>query len=86
MNEILNDLYYGEFSGFERKRTTGNKALLDKIDAERTYFVQKLSADDAQRFEKLESLYMQSSCYEQEDAFVYGFKFATKIMCAVFTE
>ena len=88
MNQILNDLYNDEFSRLGRKvyRTTENIALMDKIDAEREYFIQKLSAADAQRFEKLESLYLQSSNYEQEDAFACGFKFATKLMCAVFTE
>ena len=88
MNEILHDLYYGKFSSFERKvyRTTENKALIDKIDIEKKHLAQKLSADDAQRLENLESLYLQSSNYDQEDAFAYGFKSATKLMHEIFTE
>ncbi|MCL1882508.1 MAG: hypothetical protein FWF81_01970 [Defluviitaleaceae bacterium] len=84
--KIFEGLYNGDFSVFERKvpRTTENKALHKKINDEERYFVQKMSIDDCQRFQKLQDLYMESSSYEQEDAFAYGFRFATMIMSAVF--
>ena len=84
--KIFEGLYNGDFSAFERKvpRTAENKALHKKINDEERYFVQKMSVDDCQRFQKLQDLYMESSSYEQEDAFAYGFRFATMLMCAVF--
>lgn len=45
-----------------------------------------MSLDDCQRFEALESLYNQSSGFEQMDAFSYGFKLGTMLMCAVFID
>ena len=84
--KIFEGLFNGNFSAFERKvyRTAENKALHKKISNEVRYFEQKMSIDDVQRFEVLGNLYMESSSYEQEDAFAYGFKFATMLMSAVF--
>jgi len=48
--------------------------------------MQKMSPDDCERFEELEFLYMQVSDYEQKDAFSYGFKLGTMLMCAVFND
>ena len=86
MSKILKDLYYGEFRPFERKvlRTQENKALHENIQAEEQYFKDKLNADDCARFEALQNLYAISNSHEQEDAFMYGFKFATMLMSAVF--
>lgn len=84
---VFKALYNGDFNAFERKviRTAENKAIYKKLDSETRYFTQKMSLDDAERFKQLENLFMESNNYEQEDAFAYGFKFATMLMCAVFT-
>ena len=86
MSKILKDLYYGKVRPFERKviRTQENEALHRNIRAEEQYFKDKLSVDDYTRFETLQNLYMMSSSHEQEDAFTYGFKFATILMSSVF--
>ena len=79
MRDIFKALYNGDSTAFERKviRTSENKAVYKKLDSETKYFTQKMSLDDAERFKQLENLFMESSDYEQEDAFAYGFKLAT---------
>jgi hypothetical protein len=85
---IFESLYYGDIIPFERKvqRTKENIALHKKIENELRYFAEKMSLDDNKRFEEFQNLHAQSSGYEQEDAFAYGFKFATMLMSAVFSE
>jgi len=86
MKNILHDLYYGYFSAWERGpiHTKEHQAVNRRIEDEKGYFMQKMSADDCQRFEVLENLYSQSSDCEQADAFSYGFRLATMLMCAAF--
>ena len=88
MKNIFNDLYHGHYNAWERRpnRTAEYTAVNNKIEDEKRYFIQKMSLDDCQRFEKLENLYTESSHYEQIDAFSYGFKLATILMCSVFIE
>ena len=88
MKKIFYDLYHGNFNAWERRpvRTAEIKAVDCKIESEKRYFVQKMSLDDCQRFEALENLYSQSSDFEQIDAFSYGFKLGTMLMCAVFMD
>jgi len=64
--------------------TEENKAINHKIEDEKRHFIQKMSIDDCERFQKLENLYSHSNEFEQEDAFAYGFKLATMLICAVF--
>lgn len=86
MRSILHDFYNGRFTAWERRliRTAENISINNKVEDEKRYFMHKMSLDDCQRFEALESLYSHSSDYEQEDAFAYGFKLGTMLMCAVF--
>jgi len=86
MRNILRRLYNGKFSPFERNvhRTPENIALHNKIEGEIEYFIQKIALDDVDRFQELENLYTESSSYEQEDAFAYGFKMGMMLCCAVF--
>ncbi|MCL2851883.1 MAG: hypothetical protein FWE20_02440 [Defluviitaleaceae bacterium] len=83
---ILRSLFNGEFSAWERRpiRTEENKTVHRKIEDENRYFIQKMSIDDGERFQKLENLYTYSNEFEQEDAFAYGFRLAAMLMCAVF--
>ena len=88
MKNIFEKLYYGEFRPFERKiiRTPNNQALNKKIREEERYFIEKMSVDDSARFKQLQNLYMQSNAYDQEDSFIYGFKLATMLMSAIFSD
>ena len=88
MNKIFTDLYYGRYNPYERKpyRASKDIAVNQKIAEEKRYFLQKMSEEDAKRFEALEDLYNESDSYGHIDAFSYGFKFATTIICAVFMD
>ena len=85
MKNILQDLYDGHISYEERPyiRTIEEKAVDRKIEDEKRYFIEKMSLDDCKRFQELENLYTQSSDYGQYNAFSYGFKLATALMCTV---
>ena len=85
---ILYDLYNGKFNAWERRsiRTLESMEVSRKIDDETRHFAQKMSLDDFQRFQNLEGLYLRSSDFEQADAFSYGFRLGTKLMCAVFLD
>ena len=85
---IMSDLYHGRINAWERRpnRTSENIAVNCKIEDEKRYFTQKMSLDDVQRFEALENLYSQSSDFEQESAFSYGFKLGAMLMSDVFID
>lgn len=87
-NNILHSLYNGEFKAWERQSTctAESKTVRRKIDNENRYFMEKMSLDDCKRFQELESLYHHSSHFEQADAFSYGFKLGTILMCAVYLD
>lgn len=78
---ILHDLYHA----WDRPtiHTDEAKAVYRKIEAERRYFVQKMSLDDCQRFQALENLFSESNQFEQVSAFSHGFKLGAAIMSAV---
>jgi len=85
---VLHDLYNGQFNASVR-RSTGTAeglAVRRKIDAENRYFMQKMSPDDCRRFEELDNLYFKYSDFEQADAFAYGFRLGTILMCAVYSD
>jgi len=86
MRKIFNDLYNGRYNAWERRpyRTDENRAPYRKIEDEIRYFSQKMSLDDFGRLQALENLYNEASDFEQMDAFAYGFKLSTTLMCAVF--
>jgi len=86
MSKVFYDLYHGRYSAWERRpnRTDENRAVNRKIEDEKRYFSQKMSLDDFQRLIALENLYTDASDFEQVDAFTYGFKLGTTLMCAVY--
>ena len=88
MSKILKDLYYGKVNAWECRpiHTEEYLTINRKIEDEKHYFMQKMPPEDRQRFEELENLYCQSSDFEHEGAFSQGFKLATILMCAVFTD
>lgn len=88
MKNVLNDLYYGRVSAWERRpiRTDEEKAINSKIEAEKRYFIEKMSLDDCQRFQALENLYTQAHEFDEIDAFRYGLKLGVMLMSAVFMD
>jgi hypothetical protein len=88
MREVFSNLFHGRYSAWERKpyRTDENKAVNRKIEDEKRYFSLKMSLDDFQRLQALENLYNEASDFEQMDAFTYGFRLGTTLMCAVFMD
>ena len=88
MSSILNDLYYGRISPWERCSTHNEESqeIGRKIEDEKRYFMQKMSLDDCQRFQELENLYTQSNDIEQVNAFSCGIKLGVELMVAIFTE
>jgi len=85
MKNILDDLYNGKISAWERRRikTAEENAINRKIEDEKRYFLGKMSLDDVQRFQTLENLYTQAHEFSEVDVFHYGFKLGIMLMCAV---
>lgn len=88
MKTVMENLYYGRYNAFERRpvRCAEHNAVNRKIEAEKSYFIQKMSIDDCARFEALETLYNQAGIFEEIDVFSYGFKMGVTLMCAVFAD
>jgi hypothetical protein len=88
MRKILNDLYHGRYNAWEHRpsRTDETRAINQKIEDEKRYFSQKMSLDDFQRLQALENLYTEANNFEQVNAFTYGFKLGTMLMCDVFMD
>ena len=88
MENILHDLYYGRIN--EQKRRPPHAPEYTevnlKIEDEKRYFNQKMSMEDYERFESLETLYAESSEYEQFGAFSHGFKLGLMLACAAFMD
>lgn len=82
---ILEALYYGEINTGERfvAHSTESKELGRKIEAEKRYFIVKMSLDDVQRFEALEALYIQSGEEGRIALFSHGFKLGALIMMEI---
>jgi len=88
MTSILNDLYNGKITGWERSYTQDpeERIVNDKIEDERRHFISKMSLDDVQRFEKLENLYSQSHDFRVLSAFRFGYSLGTLITMEVLGE
>lgn len=82
---LFEALFYGRISTWERKvtLTPERKELERKIESEKRHFIEKMSLDDVQRFEKLENLYVQSSEENDVDVFSHGFIMGSLIMLEV---
>lgn len=88
MRNVLEELYHGRISPWERKATQSveRSAVNKKIEDEKRYFIEKMSLDDSQRFQAFENLYSQSNDFEQLDAFSHGFTLGALIMMDVMTK
>ncbi len=75
MRDIMRSLYNGKTIPWER-RDPHRKEQLEiarRIDEEERYFVEKMSLDDCERFQKLSLLYSDLDATDNENAFSYGF-------------
>jgi hypothetical protein len=62
------------------------KPISEKISAERDdWLKQKLTEEEYERFEKLESYYYEANSYWQEKTFMYSFKLGSLLMLEILT-
>lgn len=75
MKNILRGLYSGAIIPWERNEPDSEKRreILQKLEDEEQYFMEKMSLDDCQRFQALSSLHMELSTIGEENLFSYAF-------------
>ena len=85
IKSIFKALIYGRINPWDRRiiHSSERKEIEQKIEAEKGYFIERMSPDDYKRFEALESLYFQVSVDEDIDIFTHGFTMGVLIMQAV---
>jgi hypothetical protein len=83
---ILRELYFGRVSRWERRinRTAEEMAVENKIQAEKKYFAETMTAEDFRRLRELENLYGEFRGFEDMRTFNFAFSFGVMLMCAVF--
>jgi hypothetical protein len=88
MKNVLDALFFGKLSSWERKpvRTAKEIELRQKWKDEQRYFAETLSAEDYKRLEALENLHSQMSAADEFNTFCYAFKLGVSLMCAVFAD
>ena len=64
---MLREMYFGKVIPWERKnrKCVEQAELVKKIEDEERYFVQKMSLDDCERFQKLSNMYSQLAMSEE---------------------
>ena len=85
---MLKEIFYGRVVPWERRnRQAGEqREIVNRIDAEESYFESILSDEDRQRFKALSSLYSQLSTASDEELFSYGFSMGLLLMADVMDE
>lgn len=75
MTSIMEVLFNGRYIPWERRghMTEERREIEEKIQREKRYFIEKMSLDDCQRFEKLENLYGNATHMEEVDIYSHGF-------------
>lgn len=83
---IIRELYYGEISPWERRRTLDPKftALSEKIEDIVTHFKELLSPEEYKKFEEMQSLQVQAGIVQEEELFEYAFCTGVQLMIDVF--
>ncbi len=87
MNEsIIDGLFYGGITAFGRRVVPSPQSLQinRKIDQERSFLVESMSADNLEHLEALENLRSQADMLEERDVFGYGLRLGVALMCEVF--
>lgn len=82
---IMEALFDGKVIPWERPAdiTAERKEIEKKIESERRYFVEKMSLDDCQRFEKLFDLFGKAAHCEDVDTYSHGFTLGTLLMLEI---
>ena len=87
-NHILRGLYNGQIIPWERHTSNSDKQreLLRKLDSEERYFIEKMSLDDSEQFQKLVHLHTELAAAEEDDVFAYSFTLSLLLMMDVMKE
>ena len=88
MLRILRDLYYGDYSAFERRRLRGPeeaKTLDLVVDLEEKLH-DGLSKEMWTLFEQYEDASADISCFTAEQDFIEGYRLGVRLMLAAFPE
>lgn len=81
-HSIMEALFYGKVIPWERRNamTLERKELEQKIEAEKRYFIEKMSPDDCQRFQALEDLFGAAAYDEEGEIYSQGFTLGALLM------
>lgn len=84
-DSIMQALFDGQIIPWERRsnHSPERKELEEKIESEKQYFLEKMSAEDGKRFEELERLYHQATFDEEVNTYSHGFTLGTLLMMEV---
>ncbi len=88
MKSVLRELYAGNITPGER-RSPHSKEYLEvvyTIKDEERYFIEKMSLDDCQRFQRLSDLYSELISNDGENIFSSGFALGMMLMLDVMNE
>ena len=79
---MLREIYSGKVIPWERRNRSSKEQLeiVRKIEDEERYFIQKMSLDDCERFQKLSNLYSELATSEEGEIFSYGFAMGALLM------
>ena len=88
MQRILRDLYYGDYSAFERHRSRGPEETqaIDLVVALEERLHNELSKEMWAVFEQYEDASADLSCLTAEQDFIKGYRLGVRLMLAAFSE
>ena len=82
---IMEALFDGKIIPWERRNTNSaeRKALEERIENEKQYFIGKMSLDDGKRFEAFVDLYTEAAYDEEVEIYSHGFTLGALLMLEV---
>jgi len=82
---MIEALYDGTITIGEQRYTSSpkRKALAEKMENERRYFMEKMSLDDCQRFQALDGLHAEAAFEDEVRVYSYGFALGALLMIDV---
>lgn len=88
MRNILHGLYNGNIIPWERHRPNNEKQLelIQKVEIEERYFMEKMSLDDCKRFQELSNLHSEILAEEENNIFSYAFTLGLLLMMDIAEE
>jgi len=83
--QIMKALFNGKIIPWERRNnySVERKALEERIENEKRYFIGKMSLDDSKRFEAFISLCDNAAYDEEVEIYSYGFTLGTLLMLEI---